>query len=395
MEPMSAVTGAGEPVAGRAVRIVVIGGGFAGVWSAVAAARVRGDGGDGPEIVLVAPDEDLVLRPRLYEEDPDRARVPLHRVIGPLGVRHLRTAVTVIDTAQRRVVTADGTVLRYDRLVLAAGSELVRPELPGVKLLFDVDTLGGANRLAERLRERPGFTAVVVGSGFAGLEVATELAARGRVVLVERADVVGPELGPGPRPEIVAALDGLGVETRLGTTVTAVDEGGARLSDGTYVAADAVVWAAGLRASPLTAQVPGERDRLGRLIADRHLRVADGVYAAGDTVAAPMDAGHTTLQSCQHAVPLGKTAGHNAAADLLGLPLLDFAPGPYVTCLDLGAAGAVLTRGWGRRVESAGADGKRVKRWIMKHIEPPTDDAEALLAAAGEVYFEVPPAGAL
>ncbi|MFI8933262.1 NAD(P)/FAD-dependent oxidoreductase [Streptomyces sp. NPDC053474] len=370
--------------------IVIVGGGFAGVWSAASAARVRGDAA--LRITLVSPTTDLVLRPRLYEAEPERAVVPLKRILEPVGVAHVQATVTEIDTAGHRVVTADGEVLTYDRLVLATGSQLIRPQMPGAERVFDVDTLDGALALKEHLRDRTDFTAVVVGAGFTGLEVATELAGRGRVILADRSTVVGPELGEGPRPAIEAALDRLGVELRLGTTVTAVEDGSVRWADGTWTEADAVVWTAGLRASPLTACVEGPRDRLGRLEVDAQLRVSGDVFAAGDTAAARLDADHVTVQSCQYAVPLGRTAGHNAAADLLGLPLIDFAPGPYVTDIDLGGAGAVFTRGWDRRVESTGADGKLVKQWIMEKIHPPVDDAEEILNAAAYVYVVIPAA---
>ena len=91
-----------------------------------------------------------------------------------------------------------------------------------------------------------------------------------------------------------------------------------------------------------------------------------------------------------HATPLGKVAGYNAAADLLGLPPRDFTPGPYVTCLDLGGAGGIFTRGWDRRVMASGADGKEIKVRINQAIHPPVDDAEKILAAADRVHIELP-----
>ncbi|MGW0197565.1 NAD(P)/FAD-dependent oxidoreductase [Nonomuraea sp. NPDC003201] len=368
--------------------VVIIGGGFAGVWSAAGAALARGAAD--LRITLVSPNEHLVLRPRLYEPEPDLAKVELGRVLGPIGVEHLRVSVSTIDTG-RRVVVADGREIGYDRLVLAAGSKLVRPEgLPGAERLFDIDTLDEARRLADHLRDRENYRAVVVGAGFVGLEAATELAARGRVLLVDRSQVVGHQLGPGPREEIVAALDKLGVERRLGATVTEVGDGYAVLSDGTRVEADAVVWAVGMRASELTRQISAELDHLGRVPVDRHLRALPEVFAAGDTAAAAFDAEHTVMQACQHATPLGKVAGYNAAADLLGVPLRDFTPGPYVTCLDLGGAGGIFTRGWDRRVMASGADGKEIKTRINQAIHPPVDDAAKILAAADHVHLELP-----
>ncbi|MEU0565429.1 FAD-dependent oxidoreductase [Nonomuraea sp. NPDC005983] len=368
--------------------VVIIGGGFAGVWSAAGAALARGDAD--LRITLIAPNEHLVLRPRLYEPEPDLAKVKLGRILEPIGVEHLRASVSTIDT-DRRVVVADGQEIGYDRLVLAAGSKLVQPQgLPGAERLFDVDTLDGARRLTDHLRDREDYSAVVVGAGFVGLEAATELAARGRVLLVDQSQVVGDQLGPGPREEIEAALDRLGVERRLGTTVTEVGDGYAVLSDGTKVEADAVVWSVGIRASELTRQISDDLDHLGRVPVDQRLRALPEVFVAGDTAAAAFDAEHTVMQACQHATPLGKVAGYNAAADLLDVPLRDFTPGPYVTCLDLGGAGAVFTRGWDRRVMASGAEGKEVKKRINHHIHPPVDDAPKILAAADHVYLELP-----
>ncbi|MFC4947325.1 NAD(P)/FAD-dependent oxidoreductase [Pseudonocardia sp. GCM10023141] len=393
--------------------VLIIGGGFAGVWAAAGmqrTAREAGVGADELRVTLVAAGDDIVIRPRLYESGPEQMRVSLDRILGPIGVRRIAATVTGIDTAARQVtaIGRDGlpSVLHYDRLVLAAGSQVVRPELPGAEHLFDVDTMTGAAGLAGHLDRLPRraaegatggdtFTAVVVGAGFTGIEVATELVGRlraiagattpVRVVLVERADAVGPELGPGPRPEILAALDELGVELRLGVSLTAVTPTGVTLSDGTTIAAATTIWTAGMLASPLTAQVPGRRDRLGRLHVDEHLRVegvAD-VYAAGDTAAAQAEDGHHVTQSCQHAVPQGKFVGRNVAADLLGLPAVPFVPDPYVTCLDLGAAGAVLTSGFERSVVMTRDEAKDLKRSInAQWIYPPVDDGEHILDRA-------------
>ncbi|TCC53829.1 FAD-dependent oxidoreductase [Kribbella capetownensis] len=368
--------------------VVIIGGGFAGVWSAAGAALARGDAD--MRITLIAPNEHLVLRPRLYEPEPDLAKVELSRVLGPIGVEHLRASVSTIDT-ERRVVVADGHEIGYDRLVLAAGSKLIQPDgLPGAERLFDIDTLDGARRLTDHLRDRRDYAVVVVGAGFVGLEAATELASRGRVLLVDRSAVVGAQLGPGPRREIEAALDELRIERRLSTTVTEVGDGYAVLSDGSKVDADVVVWSVGMRASELTRQISDELDHLGRVRVDDRLRALPEVFVAGDTAAAAFDAEHTVMQACQHATPLGKVAGYNAAADLLGVPLRDFTPGPYVTCLDLGAAGGVFTRGWDRRVMASGADGAAVKKGINQAIHPPVDDREKILAAADRVSVELP-----
>src|SRR5690606_33564148 len=109
-----------------------------------------------------------------------------------------------------------------------------------------------------------------------------------------------PELGPGPRREIIEALTALGVEQRLGVTVTAVEPDRVALADGTQLPCRTVIWTAGVRADGLTAAIPGTRDRLGRLEVDANLAVTGvpDVYAAGDTAAAAAEPGHRVLQSC-------------------------------------------------------------------------------------------------
>ncbi len=281
-----------------------------------------------------------------------------------------------------------------------------RPELPGAEFLFNIDTIDAADAL-ERHVQRLGtdadavapegrFTAVVIGAGFTGLEIATGLMGRlrtmadsasepARVVLVDRAAEVGAQLGPGPRPYISESLREMGIELRLGSEVEEVTDSQVRLAGGEIIPAATAVWTVGMSASPLTQLIPGERDALGRLVVDEYLRVpaTPNVYAAGDTAAATVEDGHVTMQSCQYATPLGKFAGHNVAADLLGLAPVPFAPNPYVTCLDLGPAGAVLTTGWERDVQLTGSEAKVFKHRInTEWIYPPVDDEEVILREA-------------
>ena len=207
-----------------------------------------------------------------------------------------------------------------------------------------------------------------------------------RVILLEKAQAIGPDLGPGPRPVIEKALGELGVEIRTGVSVAAIDKRGAMTTNGERIASSTVIWTAGMRASGLAQQVPGPRDRNGRLHVTADLRVegVDDEFATGDVaLAATDDAGNYALMSCQHAISLGRTAGHNAAADLLGLPLLPYRQPKYATCLDLGPWGAVYTEGWERTVKMTGADAKALKRQInTQWIYPPKPNREAAFAAA-------------
>ena len=392
-------------------RILIIGTGFAGMYAALSAARLRDIqrvAPDALEILVVSPEPNLVIRPRLYEPAPETMVAPLSPLFEAVDVRYRPGRVDAIDTAAREIgfVGRDGSEerLSYDRLILAAGSRLFMPRIPGLaEHGFNVNGIDEAVALDHHLRalahrpQSPGRdTVVVAGGGFTGIEVATALPGRlrtilgddtrPRVVIVERGPAVAADMGAHPRPVIEAALHQAGVEAKVGTGVEIVDASGVTLSDGTRIDSATVVWAAGMRASPLTAMIPAERDPLGRLLVDRHLRVpgiAD-VFATGDTCrAAADDLGHDSLMSCQHATRLGAFAGNNAAADLLGVQPEPYHQRAYVACLDLGPYGAVLTRGWDRVTELTGAEAKAMKTEINTvWIYPPRADRAAALAAA-------------
>ncbi|WP_321930787.1 NAD(P)/FAD-dependent oxidoreductase [Paraburkholderia guartelaensis] len=397
-------------------RIVVIGAGFAGMWSALSAARLLdAHGRTDVEITLVAPDPHLHVRPRLYEEGPANFRAPLTAIFDAVGVKFVQGTVARIQVPTRtvEVVGEDGRrgTLNYDRLVLASGSRLFRPAIPGLAgHAFSVDQTHEAVELEAhilKLAERPESlarnTVVVAGGGFTGIETAAEMPARlraalgedadVRVIIVERNEAIGPDLGPGPRPVIEEALRELGVTWKLGSAVASMDDESVVTADGERIESSTVVWTAGLRASSLTEQIPGRRHASGRLYVDRYLAVdgVTGVYATGDVAyAATDDEGNHTMMSCQHAMNLGRSAGHNVAADLLGLEPIPYSQPKYVTCLDLGPWGAVYTEGWERDVKMKGAEAKKLKRQInCEWIYPPGADRTAALAAADPLRIVV------
>ncbi len=386
--------------------LLIVGGGFAGVWAALgaAAARARHGATGTLGITVVSRDGWLTIRPRLYEAALDQVRVPLDQVLAPVDVDRLEAQVLRIDPAARTVAVGGPggpRRLRYDHLILAAGSQSRRPALPGAEQAFGVDTYGEALALQRHLTALAGparFAAVVVGAGFTGIEVATELAGRlralaaaagaaepVRVVLVEAAARVAPDLGDPARRHVERALELLGIEWRAGRRVAAVDRGGVTLSDGERIAAATTVWTGGFRASPLAAMLPVELDELGRIPVDEFLRVrgVDGVHAAGDIARALADATHVAPMSCQYAIPMGERAGGNAVADLLGLAPTRFAKPDYVTCLDLGDAGGLFMQGWDRQVRVDGFWGKLMKQTInTRLIYPPRAPGEPARSAA-------------
>jgi NADH dehydrogenase len=395
-------------------RIVVLGAGFAGLIAAAGAARKLAElkiGQSEIAVAIVNRDPWHSIRVRNYETDLRDVRVPLSDVMEPIGVDVVIAEVATIDRDRREVMLAGRPPLRYDRLVLALGSELVRPPIPGLaEHGFDIDTFAAAERLGAHLSvlparpESPGrFTALVVGGGLTGVELASELAPRlqdiagtalTRVILADRADRLGSNMGDEACAVIAEALAALGVETRPGVALASVDEHGARLSSGETIAAETVIWCAGMQANPLVATLPGEHDRFGRIAVDRFLQVpsAPEVFAAGDAAAALVDGEHASVMSCQHARPMGRVAGHNVVCDLVGEAMIPLNIGYYVTCLDLGAWGAVYCQGWDRHVTATGASAKETKQTINRQrIYPPRSrDAGEILAAAAPI-IQTPP----
>ena len=393
------------------MRLVIIGAGFAGMYAALSAARLREIQGVTPdelEIALVAPEPTLVVRPRLYEPNPETLTAPLLDVLKAIDVVYVQGNVETVNTKSRMVQIATGKGTRkslsYDRLVVATGSRLFRPNIPGLaEHGFSVDSLDDAVALDKHLHDlakRPALngrdTVVVAGGGFTGIEAATEMPARLRAFSARMPRPVSssstatarsrPTWAQGPRPVIEEALRKLGVETRLGAGVASLDETGVTLSSGEHIETETVIWAAGIRAAPLTAQISAERDSFGRLLVDRDLRVpgVQGVFATGDAArAACDDDGNYALMSCQHATRMGAFAGNNAAAELLRVPTRPYHQKAYVTCLDLGEAGALFTRGWERKVEMVGDVAKKTKQEINTvWIYPPKAERAAALASA-------------
>ena len=231
-----------------------------------ACATSKASSPDTLEIIVVAPEPRLVIRPRLYERAPETMVAPLAEVFEAVDVQYEQGRVDVIDSASKSVVIVgpDGMrrSLSYDRLVLAAGSQGFKPDIPGLaKYGFSVDQLDDAialdhhlNALANRPSSAARDTVVVAGGGFTGIEVATEMPSRlrailgpkanVRVIIVDRNEAIAPAMGPDPRPLIEKALREAGVETRLGVGVSALNESGVTLSDGQSIESATVIWAA-------------------------------------------------------------------------------------------------------------------------------------------------------
>lgn len=373
--------------------ILVLGGGYSGLWAAANAADVARECGSRLSVTLVSKNGYLQHRPRLYEKNPDTLRVTVAPLAELLGIRLVVGVATSIDVRNKTVALAgaNGTdTLGYDRLVLATGSELRQLPIPGMaKYAWNVDSYKGAKAFDDHLRAiadslmvSANNTYVVVGAGMTGIELAAEMRDRieqhagataaeaARIVLVERGAEVGPSFGDEPRPVIKQALEHAKVELRLGIGVASVQANSVTLTTGEEIATATVVMTVGMSASSLTEHIPGKRDEMGRLHVDDNLQVigVEHVYATGDVACAYADDTNMAIMSCQTSRTMGKYAGRNAACDLLGQPFRQYRQPDYTTCLDLGRFGAVFTTGFDRKLKLSGPEAKKRKRWINTEL---------------------------
>lgn len=389
-------------------QVLILGAGFAGMWAALSAARLTDlHDRDDIEITVLAPQPELRIRPRFYEAGVESFAAPLLPLFAATAVKFIAGSASEIDTASKQVWyhTAQDqlTAIHYDRLVMATGSH-INPIFPGAKEhAFDVDQLESAARLeihltqlAAQTNSEARNTVVVCGGGFTGIELATELPARLRailgdttpirVIIADRSPAVGGRYSQELCDVIKQASEELGVEWMLNAEIAAINEQGVTFKNGESIASNTVIMTMGVQASPLTAQIPATRDAQGRLHVDQNLKVIgqDNIYATGDVAyASTDDKGNTALMTCQHAIMLGRFVGNNVAADIIGISPQPYQQVNYVTCLDLGAWGAVYSEGWDQVVKSTRAEAKKIKVAITSElIYPPKAEKDIAFAAA-------------
>lgn len=382
-------------------QILIVGAGFSGMWAALSAARLlEKEANPNIDITVIAPQPELRVRPRFYENAVETLVAPLQPLFDVTGINFLRGTVSQILPASKEVSWTDASgetrLQRYDRLVLASGSHVNRSQVAGAQAhAFDLDQLESAavlekhlQSLASQPESEARNTVVVCGGGFTGIEMALELPgrlrdifgaeAKTRVVVVERGPQPGSRYSNALRNVIVEASAELGVEWQVNADVESVNASGVTLKDGRTIASQTVIWTVGVQANDLTTQIDAPRDRQGRLHVNANLQVVgyDDIYATGDVAYAATDGkGNHALMTCQHAILLGKFAGNNAAASLLDVAPLPYRQENYVTCLDLGAWGAVYTEGWDQQVKLTRAEAKKLKLSITRElIYPPKAD---------------------
>jgi NADH dehydrogenase len=347
------------------VRIVIVGGGYVGMYTAMRLQRKLKPGK--AEITVIDPQSNMTYQPFLPEAaagnlEPRHVVVPLRRVLRKCRI--VTAAITGISYADKTVTVqpAEGSAytLDFDIVVVCPGSISRLLPIPGLADQgIGFKTIGEAiylrNHVLDRMdfasasddpdRRRKALTFVFVGGGYAGIEACAELQnmsvyatryypsvtpADLRWVLVEAADRIMPEVSVSLGDYTAKQLARAGIDLRLSTRLESVVGGHIELSDGDRFDADTLVWTAGVRANPMLGDTDLPRDDKGRLPCAANLTVTGvtGVFAAGDCAAVPdltSDVEGTMLgASAQHAVRQAKVLANNVIALTKGQQLADY-----------------------------------------------------------------------
>jgi NADH dehydrogenase len=352
-------------VMARNTRIVVVGGGYVGMYTALRLQKKlrRGEA----DVTVIDPQPHMTYQPFLPEAaagsiEPRHVVVPLRKVLRKC--HHLTGRVTSINHAAREVtaelISGTVTTLGYDVLVVAPGSVARTLPVPGLaERGIAFKTVGEAIYLRNHVLSRLDAAAttidpelrrrllsfLVVGGGYAGIEALAELQDMARYatryyeniapedmrwVLVEAAGRIMPEVGPRMGRYTVERLLEAGIEVFLDTRVKTMEGGHVVLDDGTEFDTDTIVWTAGVKPSPMLEHTDLPRDARGRVECTAELQVVGmpEVFSAGDCASVPdlskEDPEARTSPSAQHAVRQAKVLADNVVAHLRGRGLTQY-----------------------------------------------------------------------
>ncbi len=343
----------------KKTRILILGGGFAGLHAAIHLDDTLARDPD-IEITLVNRDNFFLFTPMLHEVAA--SDLDLTNIVNPIRkllkrINFFAGEVECVDLERKLVTVSHGFdhhhhQLPYDHVVIGLGSITNFFNLPGLEpRALTMKSLGDAihlrNRLIAHLEEadteccaavrRPLLTFVVAGGGFAGVETIAGIndfvreAVRFysnlredmlRVVLVHPGKVILPELGEKLGRYTEKKLAERGVEILVNTRVTGVTDNSVRLSTGEQIESKALIWTAGTSPNPALDSLPCIKER-GRLKVDEMLRVP--VWALGDCALVPnAKTGQYHPPTAQHALRQGKTLAKNLIASIRGGDLKPF-----------------------------------------------------------------------
>jgi NADH:ubiquinone reductase (H+-translocating) len=303
-------------------RVVVVGAGFGGLEAVTELDRMFRHDPD-VEVLLVSDQNYLLFTPLLPQiassyTDPRHIVQSVREIRGGRKFRFRREGVRSVDVTNHRLVT-DSASIDYHALILAPGARTEYFNIPGAReCAWDYKSLQQAVELRDHIIDlcehadhtedpaarRPMLTFVVVGGGYTGIELVTEIhdflfryvarVYRGinadeiHLIVLEAAPDVLRGIGPKLEGHARRRLQGSGIELRTSTRVTRVFQGSVEINGKETLAAGTVIWTAGVRASELIESLPGPHDRIGRAAVNAHLQLENHpeVFVVGDSAAA-------------------------------------------------------------------------------------------------------------
>jgi len=341
----------------KKTRIVILGGGFGGLYTALELDKSLGRNPN-IEVTLINKENFFLFTPMLHEvaaSDLDVTHIvnPIRKMLK--RVRLFNGEVEFVDMTRKIVVVSHGDEshsheIEYDHLVLGLGSTTNFFRIPGLAdRALTMKTLGDAidlrNRMIEHLEEadfecsigvrKHLLTFVVAGGGFAGVETVAamndflreasefypHLGERDiRVVLIHPGEIILPELGPKLGSYAQAKLAERGVEIHVKKRVAGVTDRGVELNDGTIIPSKILIWTAGTSPNPLIQLLPCNMEH-GKVVVDRYMEIPmwPGVWALGDCASVIDPAsGKPYPPTAQHALRQGRILARNILASIEG-----------------------------------------------------------------------------
>ena len=363
-------------------RVVIIGGGFGGLYAAKALGSVP------VAVTLIDRRNHHVFQPLLYQVATAGLSAidigePIRRILRRQANTSVQLAEVVsVDLEARHVLPAEGEPIEYDYLIVATGAgdsyfghDDWEPHAPGLKSIEDALEIRRrvllAFEQAEMVKDpdsrRALLTLAVIGGGPTGAELAGALAelsrhtlsdefrqfdaGDARVLLIEAGDRILPGYPPALSARAQRQLERLGVEIRTGAPVTEVDAGGIRLGD-ERIPCRTMLWAAGVAASPLGASLGTELDQAGRVIVDPDLTVPGHpeVFVVGD-LAHVVQNGRPLPGVAPAAIQMGRHAADSITRAVRAEPTQSFRYVDRGTMATLGRSSAIAVikgiRLWG------------------------------------------------
>ncbi len=337
-------------------KVVIVGGGFGGLWAAKALA-------DKPvDVTLIDRKNHHVFQPLLYQVatavlSPGEIATPIRRILHyAKNIEVILGEVTGFDTAAKKLVLDDGTAVAFDYLIVAAGARHAyfghddwEVSAPGLKTLEDAVEIRRRVLLAFELAERDAYLKgshdplnfVVVGGGPTGVELAGAIAGiarqalakdfmaidtrKAKVVLFEGSDRVLGTFAKDLSESAKTQLEDLGVEVRLNSFVTDIAPGKVKVGD-EWIGCEVALWATGVAASPIGKQLGVETDKAGRVFVEPDLTIPGhkDIFVIGDMASLKQENGEPVPGVSPAAMQMGGATAANILADLRGIERKNF-----------------------------------------------------------------------